>query len=132
MIGCQTHRNTDPDKIEDMIAAESDPKDRVFLLILNAINKSLIANTETIREVAQKLDLHIAKFETHSDEEEAMLNKGRGAWKVSAWFIGVVQVIGLTIWVDSRREIEAIHMDTRTNQIEHARIIQRLDALEKK
>lgn len=110
-------RATDPDHIEEMIAEESDPKDRAFLLVLNNINKALVQNTDTIREIAKKLDAHVAKFESHTAIEDAMLNQGKGAWRVTAWVIGVVQVVGLAVWADSRAEIEAMHKEIQSHEV---------------
>jgi hypothetical protein len=102
--------------IEQMILAEDDQKQRAFLIVLHSINKSLIANTETIREVSDKLEMHLENFENHTKSEEALMNKGRGAWKVVAWVIGVVQVIGLGIWNEARTEIKGIN--TSISQLE--------------
>lgn len=92
-----------------MIMQEDDPKQRAFLIVLNNINKSLIANTDTIRDVSEKLDAHLTSYEQHVEKEDALLNRGRGAWRVVAWVIGVVQVVGLGIWASAREEIKDIH-----------------------
>ena len=102
--------------IEQMILSEDDPKQRAFLIVLNSINRSLIANTETIREVSEKLETHLEHFENHTKTEEALVNKGRGAWKVAAWVIGVAQVIGLGIWNEARTEIKDIHLALQKEQ----------------
>lgn len=117
--------------IEQMIAAEDDHKQRAFLIVLNSINNSLIANTHTIQEVSDKLETHLTNFETHTREEDALLNKGRGAWKVAAWVVGVAQVVGVGIWADTRNDIKTLHaavaaltasdsrMDARVAVLEH-------------
>lgn len=127
----EQRRSTDPDMIERMIADESDPKNRAFLLILNNINKSLCLNTETIIEVSNKLDEHLTKFEEHTAAEERIINQGRGAWKVVSWVLGIVQVIGLAIWVDSRKEIAEIHAMQHEAQVERKILTQRVEQLEK-
>lgn len=124
-------RATDPNQIDKMIADESDPKNRMFLLILNNINKSLVANTETIQAVSERLDDHLTRFEADSNAKADLLSQGKGAWKVAAWVIGAVQVAGLAVWVESRSEIAEIQLAVHADQIEHARIIQRVDTLEK-
>ena len=40
--------------IESLIAAEPDAKQRIYLIVLNNLNQSLVANTETIRSVSAK------------------------------------------------------------------------------
>lgn len=95
--------------IEKMILEEEDKKQRAFLIVLNSINNSLIANTETIKDVSEKLDAHLTSYENHVEQEDALLNKGRGAWWVVAWVIGVVQVVGLGIWGVASNDIREIH-----------------------
>lgn len=102
--------------IEQMIMSEDDPKQRAFLIVLNSINRSLIANTDTIRDVSNKLEEHLEHFETHTKAEEALVNKGRGAWWVAAWVIGGAQVIGLGIWAEARNEIKDIHLAMQKEQ----------------
>ena len=108
----QNRRATDklPLDIDQMIMQEDDPKQRAFLIVLNSINNSLIANTETIKDVSEKLDAHLTSYENHVEQEDALLNKGRGAWKVMAWVISGVQVLGLGIWAMAREEIKEIHV----------------------
>lgn len=112
-----------PRDIENMILQEDDPKQRAFLIVLNSINNSLIANTDTIRNVSDKLESHLQNFDTHTKEEDARLNKGRGAWKILAWVIGIAQVVALGIWNEARSEIKQINItlaqiETRVSVIE--------------
>lgn len=112
-----------PLDIDNMILQEDDLKQRAFLIVLNSINKSLMANTETIREVSEKLESHLENFDSHTREEDARLNKGRGAWKILAWVVGVAQVMAIGIWNEARSEIKQINatlaqIDTRVSVIE--------------
>jgi hypothetical protein len=91
--------------IEDMIADENDPKQRAFLIVLNSINTSLVANTNTIREISSKLETHLTKFEERTKAEDALVNKGKGAWTILAWVLGVAQVIVGGLWVETRSDI---------------------------
>lgn len=112
-----------PLDIENMILQEDDLKQRAFLIVLNSINKSLIANTDTIREVSEKLESHLENFDSHTREEDARLNKGRGAWKILAWVVGVAQIVALGIWNEARSEIKQINatlsqIETRVSVME--------------
>ena len=118
--------------IEQMIAAEDDHKQRAFLIVLNSINNSLIANTHTIQEVSDKLETHLTNFETHTREEDALLNKGRGAWKVAAWVVGVVQVVGVGIWADTRNDIKTLHAAVAALTASDSRMDARVAVLERK
>lgn len=117
--------------IEQMILEESDKKQRAFLIVLHAINTNLIANTTTIREVSTKLETHLEQFEAHTTQENALLNKGRGAWKVLAWVIGTAQVIGLGIWNEARTEIKDINSAVKNTQHQLTQIEARVLYVEK-
>lgn len=115
-----------PLDIDQLIMQEDDPKQRAFLIVLNSINNSLIANTETIKDVSEKLDAHLTSYENHVEQEEALLNRGRGAWKVMAWVISGVQVIGLGIWAMAREEIKEIHVMMQAEQKQLAQLESRV------
>ena len=119
-------------EIESLIAAEDDPKMRLQLMIMNRINLSLIANTHTINEIATKLENHLSLYEQRTAAEQALLNKGKGAWRVVAWVIGAVQVIGLGIWADARSDLASIHTALEQSRTSDVRMEQRLTALEQK
>ncbi len=117
--------------INDLIMGEDDPKQRAFLIVLNSINQSLIANTHTIRDVSEKLEQHLTNFENHARDEEAMINKGRGMWKVAAWVIGIAQVIGLGIWNQAHGELSDIKTAVNVGQATLAKHDVRITVLEK-
>ena len=83
------------DRIRMLIEGENDPKDRAFLIVLQQINESLVANTRTINDVATKLDAHLTAYETHAEQDAALLNQGKGAWRVAAWCLAIAQVIAI-------------------------------------
>lgn len=118
--------------IEKMIMQEDDPKQRAFLIVLNSINNSLVANTETIREVSDKLETHLENFENHSRTEEAMVNKGRGAWRVTAWVIGVAQIAGVFVWTQAREEVKEINISLKAEREVIGRLDTRITVLEAK
>ncbi len=116
--------------IEKLIAEENDPKLRAFLILLNEINQSLISNTETTRELSEKLDAHMTRFEEKTARDTSMLDQARGAWRVIAWVLGGVQVIGLGIWTYANSAIHDINAAQAQAQGSIARIELRLQALE--
>lgn len=122
---------TFPVDIDLMIMEEDDPKQRAFLIVLNNINKSLVANTETIRDVSDKLESHLENFEKHTQEEDAMRNKGIGMWKVAAWVIGIAQVVGLGIWQQAREELRDIHLALQKEQVQLGQLEARVLFVEK-
>lgn len=118
-------------EIDRLILQEDDPKQRAFLIVLNSINNSLIANTDTIREVSDKLEKHLEQFEQHTTKDSELINKGRGMWKVAAWVIGVAQVAGLYIWQGARQDLAQINASLQSEQIEIAQIKTRVTSVEK-
>ncbi len=114
-----------------MILEENDPKQRAFLIVLNAINNSLVANTDTIREVSSKLETHLTNFDEHTRAEDALLNKGRGAWHIVVWVIGVAQVIGLGIWQLARTDLAEINTSLQSQHKEIATHETRITVLER-
>ena len=129
----QQRRATDKamqDEIRKLIADADDPKDRAFLIILSAINDSLIANTQTISSVSEKLDTHLTKFEEHTRIEEAMVNQGRGMWKLAAGFLGVLQAVGLALWMSVSSSIAELSDFAHKDIAQHAVIDNRLNSLE--
>lgn len=117
--------------IDQMIMQEDDPKQRAFLIVLNNINKSLIANTDTIRDVSDKLETHLQHYEQHTQEEAKLLNQGRGAWRIVAWIIGIVQIVGLGIWTLAREEIKDIHAMLQKEQVQLSQLESRVLFVEK-
>lgn len=120
-----------PIDIETMILQEDDPKQRAFLIVLNSINNSLVANTQTIRDVSERLDSHLTNFEQHAKEEEALLNKGRGMWKIAGGVIALAQLVGLGIWQNARIEIGDIHKSITDVQLNVSQLESRVLYVEK-
>ena len=80
-------------EIERMITMENDSDKRSHLIILNSINNSLIANTETVRVLNERMEAHLEKFDLHAKTEEALLNRGKGMWTVIAALLFVAQAV---------------------------------------
>lgn len=118
--------------IESMIAEENDPKQRSFLIILNSINNSLVANTQATAGLSQKFEEHLTKFEQKVEEDAELLNQGKGAWKVAAWVLGGMQALVLAAAVYAANDIKAIHVAIHEGQLTDARIEARIDKLETK
>jgi hypothetical protein len=118
--------------IEALISEENDPKQRAFLIILNSINASMVANTEATREVADKLDNHLSLFEKKSEADALLLNQGRGAWKVLAWVLGTAQVAILAISGYVFSDLEKLHEGQQLSRLAEARLEVRISNLERK
>ena len=123
---------SDQHEIELLIAKENDPKMRLQLMVQNRLNAALIANTETINSVSKRLHEHLTKYEAHTAKNEALINQGKGAWRVVAWVIGGVQVVGLAIWVYANEEIKEMHIAMVRDQEQHEVIRSRITVLEEK
>ena len=119
------------DRINDLIQAEQNPKDRAFLVILQSINQSvrdqnnaLISHSNTLQNLESSFSEHLRKFNERAERDDQILNQGRGIWKVLAWVLGLLQMItiGLLIW--SYQEYRDMHESLIKHEL-------RLDILEK-
>jgi hypothetical protein len=113
-----------------MIAAEDDPKQRAFLIVLNSINLALEANTVTVKEISFKLETHLLAYNQSTKDSEEIINKGKGAWKVIAWVIGIAQLVGMAGWYQLRTDMAELTTNSRNVQLADVRVNARLDALE--
>lgn len=118
--------------IEKMILEENDPERRCMLIVLNAIAVNLHANTVLTQNLASKVEDHMVGFTAHVAAEEAMLNRGRGAWKVFAWVMTAAQALIVTTWVSAKSELVDIHATLQAAQITSAQVELRLKRLETK
>lgn len=124
-------------ELDALVAAENDPSKRATLMVLNAINRSLTHNTQVTHSVQEKLttlktsfDEHVIGFDKHAKDEEALLNKGRGAWLALAWFLGLVQVgVGFVI-LDTRDTLRRLETATFEARMADQKLSARIDLLE--
>ena len=116
--------------IEDLIAKENDPDKRLYLLVLNNINNSLMENTHSVKLLNGKLDNHLVQFAEHARNEEALMNKGRGIWIVLAFVLGIAQVLAGYTWVQIRADLESIHAAIIAGQITDAKVTMQIEAIE--
>lgn len=123
--------------IQQMIIAESDPRQRASLIVLHAISLALEANTATVRDISSKLEKHLVKFDNHATTEQELLSQGKGAWRVMAWVIGVAQVVALyawndvrTAWKEVRTEVTAVVLEQQVFRGTQAEIKSRIGMLE--
>ena len=118
------------DDIDEMIKQEADPKQRVFLMVLQSMNRNLAANTLTTDKIAMQLDAHITEFAEHAVAEAALINRGRGAWKVLAVAASLVQGVIIAGMVHIGNELD-LSRDSRVEEVVmHSTINHRLDELE--
>lgn len=116
-----TEKKLHPFDIEEMILREDDPKARAYLIILSSLHHALVANTSATLEIKRSLDEHLNNFEKQTEEHRALMNQGRGAAKVVAWVLGIVQVIGLAIWIEAKSEIKGIYSALNAAQTKDVR-----------
>lgn len=82
------------DKIKALIENEPDAKERIRLMILLQISNVLTDNVGVVQGLIKRVEDHSERFDTHVEEEQRLLNQGRGAWKV----IGVA-IVSLNAWL---------------------------------
>jgi hypothetical protein len=111
------------DEIGELIKLEEDAKNRAFLIILQNINLSLIANTQTVNDIDEQLKEHLVEFKARAVREDEILNKGRGAWHIVSWVLGSAQIIVIWLVLQTLAEIRDLHkvdalMDNRITVVE--------------
>lgn len=124
--------------IDVLISAENDPARRALLIVLQNINRSLEANTIATQQTQLSLGglrtdfgVHLKNFENHAFNEEAIMNKGKGAWWVMAFVLSVVQTIAIYGWNSSRNEIEGMKAEAHQSELTHQNMQSRIEQLEK-
>ena len=116
--------------IEDMIIKEDDPHQRAFLVVLNSINISLVANTRTVTDIGRKLEAHLVNFESHTKNEEALMNRGRGAWNILAWVLSIAQIAVIGAYVNMTNEIRNINAVVQSHMVSSKEIETRIESVE--
>lgn len=106
----KTDNVDDLDEISEMIKQENDPKIRLQLMVLYNINLSLIANTETVNDIDTQLKTHLEEYSKRTATEEALINRGKGAWKVLAWVGGFAQAGILALAFNTLSELKVLHL----------------------
>lgn len=81
------------DEILQMVHSTESPKDRAYLMILFQIHESLTENTETTRSLAEQFEAHVEAFDNARAEQLALINQGRGGWRVAAAFFSFMMLV---------------------------------------
>jgi hypothetical protein len=112
MMANNNKRQTDmggQDEIEELIAQENDPKERVKLLLINRLIIS-------IGEYSKRVDVHITNFdeftkivEKHMSEEDIRLNQSKGAWRFATPLLGVAQLVVGWMLVAALDDVKSLH-----------------------
>jgi len=118
--------------IEDMIADENDPDKRVFLIVLNSINNSLNSSVRTIERIDGALSELSGRFEKHEATDIALLNQGKGMWKVIGFVLTLAQVMGFYVWTEVRKDMAQQQSEIHTLQMQQIRIAEKLALAEDK
>ena len=130
----KNRRTTDNQSLDinQLIADESDPKQRAFLIVLHNINLSLEANTNTVRDIGDRLEEHITKFTDHTNNEQVLMAQGKGAWRVMAWVLGIAQIMVISLWSTVKSDLSSLNARDQQYEVGHVQLMNRVDILEKK
>ena len=113
-------------EIDDLIKNENDPKTRAILLVLQNINVSLMANTQAVNDTDIQLKAHMSAVAKSTEENNALLNKGRGMWNVISVCLAIVQAglvyfMGMYLNDIKRLHLDDLELDKRVLILEHAK-----------
>lgn len=98
-------------EIDELIKGENDPKTRAILLVLQNINISLIANTEAVNDTDRQLKQHMVEVQKRTDENNALLNKGRGMWNIISLVLAAVQMALVYFMSMYLADIKSLHQE---------------------
>jgi hypothetical protein len=104
---------TYPSNIESMIAEENDPKTRMHLIILNNMNRTQVSMLESIQNLNSERIEPRKSFVAHEEDQQNIVNQGRGMWRILGWMLAIVQAIGAsTLYVgwNTLREMQSTDM----------------------
>lgn len=79
--------------IELLIEKEEDAKIRAILIVMGSLNHSVIASASLIKDISLAFQKHLDSYDERTKNHDALINKGKGAWVIGAWLLGIVQVI---------------------------------------
>ena len=97
------------DEIGELIKQENDPKTRAILMVLQSINLSLIANTQAVNDTDAQLKAHMIEFRTRTAEGDALVNRGRGMWRVISSIFVMAQAFLVWLMLQSLDELKGLH-----------------------
>jgi hypothetical protein len=103
-------------ELDALIAAENAASQRALLLVLQALNRNLMANTAATQTIQASFTSHVDTFTKHAATEEAYLNRGRGAWWVLSTVLVAVQALAVYAWTEVSTTMSI--MQTRITQLE--------------
>lgn len=111
-------------EIDELIKSENDPKTRAILLVLQNINVSLMANTQAVNDTDNQLKQHMVEVQKRSEDNTALMNRGRGMWQVISGILVLAQM-GLVYFMSMYlTDIKMLHaedagLDKRITILEH-------------
>ena len=98
-------------EIDELIKQENDPKTRAILLVLQNINVSLMANTEAVNDTDRQLKQHMTAVAKNAEENNALLNKGRGMWNIISLVLAAVQMALVYFMSMYLSDIKSLHAE---------------------
>ena len=111
--------------IQAMIAAENDPDKRIQLIVLNNMNNTLLETIQVVRNLVEEQKTQREAFEAHARNGDALMNQGRGMWRVIAAVALAAQGMVGWAWYEVRDTL-------KTMQATDVRVESRIDALERR
>ena len=97
------------DEIGELIKQENDPKTRAILMVLQSINLSLIANTQAVNDTDAQLKEHLVEFRTRTKDNDELMNKGKGMWRVISAIFVMAQAFLVWLMLQSLDELKGLH-----------------------
>lgn len=102
------------DRLQELIEAEPDARERSRLLIMMQISTTLVDNVRAVRGLTEEMHTHRSDFAEHIKKELELYNQGKGMWRVITGFLVIAQVILTGMFLTYQSEMKAVLEATRS------------------
>lgn len=123
--------------LDALIRQENDPDKRLRLMLLQNLNTSVVAVHSAVTQTQTDVAIHRVEFQEHLKEftrhcvhEEAILNRGRGAWWVISISLVLMQAFAAYSWKVHRDEITKMQDYDNQSQLVIEKLKAKIDYLE--
>lgn len=101
------------DRLQELIEAEPDARERSRLLIMLQISTTLVDNVRAVRGLTEEMHTHRADFAQHIKKELELYNQGKGMWRVITGFLAVAQIVMTGMFFTYQSDMKSVVEATR-------------------
>lgn len=102
------------DRLQELIEAEPDARERSRLLIMMQISTTLVDNVRAVRGLTEEMHTHRSDFAEHVKKELELYNQGKGMWRVITGFLAIAQVLLTGMFLTYQSDMKSVLEATRS------------------